>query len=77
MRRLIVQADEELLERARRRAVERGVSVAQVVRDALEVTLGRDRQPEPRSLGKYRSRTRDLSQRASDDRYVPPPWRSS
>lgn len=77
MRRLIVQADEELLERARRRAVERGVSVAQVVRDALEVELGRDRQPEPRSLGKYRSGTRDLSQRASDDRYVPPAWRSS
>ena len=77
MRRLIVQADEELLERTRRCAAERGVSIAQVVRDALELELGRDRPPQPRSLGKHRSGTYDLSLRASDDQFVPPAWRSS
>jgi hypothetical protein len=76
MSRFIIQADEELLERTRRRAAERGVSIAQVVRDALEAELGASRIPEPRIVGKYRSGTGDLSRRASDDEYVPPPWRS-
>jgi hypothetical protein len=77
MRRLIIQADADLLDRARRRAAERGVSMAQVVREALEVALGDKRQPDILSIGKFRSDTGDLSERASNDEYVPPPWRSS
>lgn len=77
MRRLIIQADEELLERARHHAAERGVSVAQVVRDALERELGVAYQPEPLSLGRYRSGQGDLARRASEEEYEPPPWRSS
>ena len=77
MKRLMIQADEDLLERARRRAAERGVSIAQIVREALERELGDQRQPEPLSLGKYRSRAGDLARRASDGEYEPPPWRSS
>lgn len=77
MKRLMIQADEELLERARRRAAERGVSIAQVVRDALENELGVHAQPEPLSLGRYRSGAGDLALRASDGEYEPPPWRSS
>ena len=77
MRRLIIQANDELLERARRRAAARGVSIAQVVRDALEKELGDERPPEPLSLGKYRSGSGDLSRRASEDEYEPTSWRSS
>lgn len=77
MKRIMIQADGELLERARRRAAERGVSIAQVVRDALEKELEEEPPPLPRSLGKYRSGTADTSGRASDDEYEPDPWRSS
>ena len=76
MSRLIIQADDDLLERTRRRAAERGVSIAQVVRDALEVELA-DGRPLPRIIGKYRSGTSDSSRLASEEGYVPPPWRSS
>ena len=58
-----------------RRAAERGVSIAQVVRDALEQALGNDGQPIPQNLGKFSSRTTDTSERASNDVYAPPPWR--
>ena len=76
MTRLIIQAEEELLDRARRRAAERGVSIAQVVRDALEQALANDGQPIPRNLGKFSSGTTDTSERASNGEYMPPPWRS-
>ena len=76
MRRLMIQADEALLERARRRAAERGVSIAQLVREALERELGPDLQPAPHSLAGFSSGRGDLSRRAGDDEYEPPPWRS-
>lgn len=76
MRRMMIQADEALLERARRRAAERGVSVAQVVREALERELGPvTPPPEITSAGSFRSGRGDLAQRASDD-YEPGPFRS-
>jgi hypothetical protein len=72
----MVQADEHLLDRARRRAAERGVSVAQVFRDALEHDLGEDAPPPSlTSIGLARSRTGDLSDRASNDEYEPEPYR--
>ena len=42
MQRLMIQAEPELVERAKRRARERGVSVAQIVREAMEHELGVD-----------------------------------
>lgn len=76
MKRIMVQADERLLDRARRRAAERGVSVAQVFRDALERDLGEDSAPPSlTSIGIVRSNTGDLSRRASDDAYEPEPYR--
>jgi hypothetical protein len=72
----MVQADERLLERARARAAERGVSIAQVFRDALERDLG-DETPPPAltSIGAVHSDAGDLSRRASNDEYEPEPYR--
>jgi hypothetical protein len=75
MQRLMIQAEESLIERTRRRAAERGVSMAQVVRDALERELGGPA-PKPR-VGVFRSGSGDLSRRASEDEFVPEAWRSS
>lgn len=75
MKRFIVQADDDLIRRVKKRAVDRRVSVAQVVRDALEGALGdKDRQPVPLSIGRFRSgRRNNDSERASNDEYVAEP----
>jgi Ribbon-helix-helix protein, copG family len=79
MQRLMIQAEPELVERAKRRARERGVSVAQVVREALEHELGGDvEEPIPpplKSIGVFGSGRGDLSRRASEDEYEPEPFR--
>ena len=76
MKRIMIQADERLLERARRRAADRGVSVAQVFRDALERDLGVESPPPPlTSVGSVRSKGGDLSRRATDGEYEPEPYR--
>ncbi len=76
MQRIMVQADARLLDRARARAAERGVSVAQVFRDALERDLGAEpAPPAPASIAMIRSERGDLSHRASDDEYEPEPSR--
>jgi hypothetical protein len=77
MRRLMIQADEGLLDRAKRLAADRGVSVAQVVRDALEREVGPPApQPRIQSAGAFDSGQDDLSRRATNDEYTPPPFRS-
>lgn len=78
MRRMMIQADDELLDRAKRRAAERGVSVAQLVREALERDLG-PTVPAPaiHCQAAFRSGHRDFARRASDGHeYEPPPFRS-
>ena len=78
MQRIMIQAEPELIERAKRRARERGVSVAQVVREAMEHELGgaEERIPPPLScIGIGRSGRGDLSRRASEDEYEPDPFR--
>lgn len=77
MQRLMIQAEPELIDRAKRRARERGVSVAQVVREALARDLTRNAEPPPVSIiGMFSSEAGDLSERAGRDEYKPPPWRS-
>jgi len=79
MQRLMIQADPELVERAKRCAAERGVSVAQVVREALEHELDVDGEeplaPPLTCIGIGRSGLGDLSRRASEDEYEPEPFR--
>ncbi len=74
-RRMMFQADDELLARAKRRASERGVSVAQLVRDALEKELADGGQtPSPATIiGVGRSERTDLSRLASEGLYEPEP----
>jgi hypothetical protein len=76
---MMFQADEELLAKARRRANERGTSVAEVIRDALEAELGGsgNAPPPPTIIGIGSSDRSDLSRLADDGVYEPEPWASS
>jgi hypothetical protein len=81
MQRLMIQAEPELIERAKRRAAERGVSVAHAVREAMEHEFGpaeEEQIPPPLTcIGALRSGRSDLSRLASEDIFEPAPWRSS
>ncbi len=70
----MVQADEELIERAKREAEERGVSLAQFVREALEHELNGAPRRELSFVGKYRSDPAGPSARELTERYprLPP-----
>lgn len=74
MRRTTVVASDELLERLRRVAAERGISMAELIREALEEALKRYR-PRPRSLGIGASGHTDTARRAGEERPEPRPWR--
>ncbi|MGI8559167.1 MAG: CopG family transcriptional regulator [Solirubrobacteraceae bacterium] len=79
MRRMMFQADDELLARVKRQASARGVSAAQLVRDALEKELGDSGTVPPpvTIIGVGRSERTDLSALAGEDAYEPEPWVSS
>jgi len=75
MQRTTIMAPEELLEKLRRIAAEQRVSLAQVIREALEERAARQR-PKPKSLGIGASGYTDTSELASDwHLYRPPDWR--
>lgn len=76
MKRIMIQADERLLERARDRASQEGISIAQLFRRALERDLGQQAAPPPlRSIGLVASEHGDLSRRASQGEFEPEPFR--
>jgi hypothetical protein len=80
MQRLMIQADPDLIERAKRRARERGVSVAQVVREAMEHELGVEQDEEPlapalRHVGVVSSGHGNLARLAGEDIFEPEPFR--
>jgi predicted DNA-binding protein len=80
MQRMMIQAEPELVERAKRRARERGVSVAQVVREALEHELAVDEDeellaPPLRHVGVVSSGHGSLARLASEDIFEPEPFR--
>lgn len=63
-----------LLERLRAAAADRRVSMAELVREALEEKLATHR-PRPRSLGVGASGYRDTAREAGDTPIEPRPWR--
>ena len=74
MQRTTIVAPEELLQRLRRIAAERSISMAMVIREALEEKV-RSHRPRPRSLGIGTSGQTDTARRAGEERAVPRPWR--
>jgi hypothetical protein len=69
---LTIPAD--LRARLRRVAADRGVSMATIVREAIDEKLAASR-PRPRSLGVGSSGLSDTARRSTDERPEPRPWR--
>jgi hypothetical protein len=74
-RKMSVEIEAELVERARRVAAERGMAVPQLVREALVHEMGVEEQPPFSLIGAFRSGRDDLSARASRDEFEPEPFR--
>ena len=78
MKRAIFQADEALLDRARRHAEQRGVSFAEVVREALEKELNGAAPRAMPHVRMFRSRPGPSAREMTEAGRVPPrSWRSS
>ncbi|MBK9546379.1 MAG: ribbon-helix-helix protein, CopG family [Dehalococcoidia bacterium] len=74
MRRTTVSLDDPMLRELHKLAAERGVSIAALVREAVEHTLSSHR-PRPRSLGIGASGYPDTARRSVDERPEPRTWR--
>ena len=74
MRRTTIMVSEELLERLRQVAAERGTSMATVIREALEEKL-KSYRPRPRSLGIGASGYNNTARRTARERPAPRAWR--
>jgi Arc/MetJ-type ribon-helix-helix transcriptional regulator len=74
MRRTTIVMPEHLLKRLRQMAAERGTSMAELIREALEEKVSSSR-PRPRSLGLGASGHRDTAQKAGEQRPQPRSWR--
>ena len=74
MQRTTIVAPEELLQKLRLVAAERGTSLAALIREALE-EKARGYRPLPRSLGIGASGYADTARRTADERPEPRSWR--
>ena len=74
MERTTISLPDELLQRLRMIAVEQRMSMAALVREALEEKT-RSYRPRPRSLGIGASGRGDTSRRSGEERAEPRPWR--
>jgi len=74
MNRTTLTLDQETRRRLRRIAAERGVSMAAVIREAIDEAVERHA-PKPRSLGIGASGTPDTARRTADVRPEPREWR--
>lgn len=74
MERTTVSLPEGLLKRLRVLAAERGVSMAEMIREAIGETISRHR-PRPRSLGVGASGRADTARRTGEERPEARPWR--
>lgn len=74
MRRTTVTLDDPMLDELHRVAAERGISVAALIREAVEQKLTAHR-PKPRSLGIAASGRSDTARLVGDERPLPRSWR--
>ncbi|MBI3927918.1 MAG: ribbon-helix-helix protein, CopG family [Armatimonadetes bacterium] len=74
MTRTTLSLPEELLQRLRVLAAERGTSMAALIREAIEEKVGSQRRP-PRSLGIGASGLSDTARRSGEERPEPRSWR--
>jgi predicted transcriptional regulator len=74
MNRTTLTLDEAVRRRLRRLAADRGVSMATLIREAIDEKVDR-LAPKPRSLGIGASDTTDTARRSADERPEPRAWR--
>jgi hypothetical protein len=74
MDRTTLTLDRATRARLRRIAAERGISMAALIREAIEGTIERHA-PKPRSLGVAASSTPNTARQTADERPRPRPWR--
>ncbi|MBX3029527.1 MAG: ribbon-helix-helix protein, CopG family [Chloroflexi bacterium] len=74
MERTTLMLPDDTRDRLRRIAAERGVSMAVVIREAIDEKVARTR-PRPRSLGIAASGHRGTARLAGEERPVPRSWR--
>lgn len=74
MDRTTISLDLETRRRLRRIAAERGISMAAVIREAIDGTI-EQHAPKPRSLGVGASGATDTARRAGEERPEPRSWR--
>jgi hypothetical protein len=74
MDRTTITLDVETRTRLRRIAADRGISMAALIREAIDTTIDRHA-PRPRSLGVGASGTTDTARRTGDERPEPRAWR--
>ena len=74
MDRTTITLDVETRTRLRRIAADRGISMAALIREAIDTAIERHA-PRPRSLGVGASGTPDTARRTGDERPEPRAWR--
>jgi hypothetical protein len=74
MDRTTISLDLATRRRLRRVAAERGISMAALIREAIDETLERQA-PKPRSVGVAASGARDTARRSGEARPEPRSWR--
>jgi hypothetical protein len=73
MNRTTFTLDDDVRRRLRRIAADRGVSMATIIREAIDEKVDR-LAPKPRSLGIGASGTSDTARRSGDERPEPRAW---
>lgn len=74
MARTTISLPDDLLKRLKLAALERGTSMAALIRETLEERASRQG-PQPRSIGIAASGYKDTSQLAGEERPIPGEWR--
>ena len=75
MKRTTIMADEQVLDRLRAIAHRDRVSLAEVIRQGLELRIGQQRQPRFIGAGSSKEPPHDIAERAGDMQFEPRSWR--